>query len=158
MTREQRRDLFEAVGLTAIVASLIFLALQIQQANLATRIAARDLATQGLIEQLRESSDPEILAVAYQKSWTTEAITDLERDQVYGYHLRRWWNFERIYYLYREGVISEQEWRGFKAAMLGSLTSPNRHWEISRDAWRNSRRFQSEDFVAYVDNEIKVVK
>ena len=112
MTREQRRDLFEAVGLTAIVASLIFLALQIQQANLATRIAARDLATQGLIEQLRESSDPEILAVAYQKSWTTEAITDLERDQVYGYHLRRWWNFERIYYLYREGVISEQEWRG----------------------------------------------
>ena len=158
MTREQRKDLFEAVGLTAIVASLIFLGLQIQQANKATRIAARDLATQGLIEQLRETSDPQILAVALQKSWTTEVLTDLERDQLAGYHIRRWWNFERIYYLYREGVIQEQEWRGFKTGITHALTEFDAHWDISRDAWREARNYLSEDFVVYVDNEIQLVE
>ena len=158
MNRDQRKDLFEAVGLIAIVASLIFLALQIQQTNQATRIASRDLATQGLIEQLRESSDPEVLAVAVNKSWATEELTDLELSQLQGYHLRRWWNIERIFYLYREGVISEQEWRGFRRGISTALKSPNLHWEISRDAWRTARDFLSEEFVTYVDSEFELVE
>ena len=158
MNREQRRDLFEGIGLTAIVASLIFLALQIQQTNQATRIASRDLATQGLIEQLRETSDPEVLAVASNKSWSGEKLTDLEHDQVSGYHLRRWWNLERIFYLYREGVISEQEWRGFRRAISTALTSSNYHWEISRDAWQTARKFLSEEFVNYVDSEFELIE
>jgi hypothetical protein len=40
MNRGQRKNIFEAVGLVAIVASLIFLGLEIRQANLQARAAA----------------------------------------------------------------------------------------------------------------------
>ena len=40
MNREKRMDLLEAVGLVAIVASLIFLALEIRQSNVQARAAA----------------------------------------------------------------------------------------------------------------------
>ncbi len=40
MNREHRRDILEAVGLVAIVASLLFLALEIRQGNVQARAAA----------------------------------------------------------------------------------------------------------------------
>ncbi len=40
MNREQRKDILEAVGYVAIVASLIFLALEIRQSNVQARAAA----------------------------------------------------------------------------------------------------------------------
>ncbi len=40
MTREQRRDVFEAVGLAAIVASLVILAFEIQQNTVAVKSGA----------------------------------------------------------------------------------------------------------------------
>ena len=40
MNREKRKDLLEAVGLVAIVASLIFLTLEIRQSNVQARAAA----------------------------------------------------------------------------------------------------------------------
>ena len=50
MNRENRKDILEVVGLVAIVASLIFVALEVREVNLATRIAARDAITQGHLE------------------------------------------------------------------------------------------------------------
>ena len=40
MNREQQKNIFEAVGMVAIVASLIFLSLEIRQSNLQARAAA----------------------------------------------------------------------------------------------------------------------
>ncbi len=40
MNREQQKNIFEAVGMAAIVASLIFLSLEIRQSNLQARAAA----------------------------------------------------------------------------------------------------------------------
>jgi hypothetical protein len=104
MTQVERRDIYEAIGLVAIVASLIFLALEVRQANLSTRLVARDQATQGIIDQMGDIIDPQVLSVANQKSGTDESITDLEAGQLEIYYLWRWWNFERIFYLHRAGV------------------------------------------------------
>jgi len=153
MDRERRKVIFEAVGLAAIVASLIFLALEIRQSNLATRIVARDLATQGIIDQMGDIIDSQVLAVAYQKGWDDESLTPLEASQLNLYELRRWWNFERIYYLYRNDVISDQEWSGLKRAMLVSLSNSNR--KAAQDAWLTARQFMSEDFVRYVEGEVR---
>ena len=40
MNREQQKNIFEAVGVVAIVASLIFLSLEIRQSNVQARAAA----------------------------------------------------------------------------------------------------------------------
>ena len=160
MNRERRKDIFEAVGLAAIVGSLLFLALEVRQANLSTRIAARDQVTQGVIDQLGDIIDPQVLSVAYQKSGTDEALTDLEEDQLNIYFLRRLWNFERIYYLYRADVVSDQEWRGFEKALKNSLdeSGSDSFWSRNQRAWRTARRFMSEEFVEYVDSEVYLVE
>ena len=152
MNREQRKEILEAIGIVAIVASLLFLAMEVRQANLATRISARDLATQGIIDQMGDIIDPQVLAVAYMKGWGDESLTDLESSQLKLYELRRWWNFERIFYLYRDDVISEQEWNGFRNAIYVSLSNPRR--KAAQNAWATARRFMSEEFVEYVETEV----
>ena len=158
MTREERRDVFEAIGLVAIVASLIFLALEVRQANLSTRLVARDQATQGVIDQMGDIIDTQVLSIAYQKSGTDDPLTDLEANQLRIYYLRRWWNFERIFYLHRAGVISDQEWNGFNNAITLSLTDSSPFWVRSQAAWKTARTVLSEEFVHYVDTEIKLIE
>jgi hypothetical protein len=150
------KDNAELIGIVAIAASLIFVGLELRQSTLATRITARDLATQGIIDQMGDIIDSEVLAVAYAKGWGNEPLTDLETSQLSIYHMRRWWNFERIYYLYREGVISEQEWKGLRNAIVESLSESHR--QPARDAWNTARRFMSEDFVRYVETEAKLIE
>ena len=151
MTREQRRDIFEAIGLLAIVASLIFLALEVRQANLATRIAARDSASQGHIDYISNSIVPEILSVAQRKSFRDEELTGLESAQISQFHSMRWRHYERVFFLYQYNVISEGEWRGYENGILRALSGSSEYWEASRRLWERDRPLLSEQFVAYVD-------
>ena len=151
MTREQRRDIFEAIGLLAIVASLIFLALEVRQANLATRIAARDSASQGHIDYISNSIVPEILSVAQRKSFRDEELTELESAQISQFHSMRWRHYERVFFLYQYDVISEGEWRGYKNGILRALAGSSEYWAASRRVWERDRPLLSEQFVAYVD-------
>ena len=150
MTREQRRDIFEAIGIIAIVASLIFLALEVRQANLASRIAARDSATQGHLDFIGSMIDSSVLAVAFSKLGE-EDLTALETSQLSLHHSRRWRHYERVFYLYRYGVISEQEWMGFRFALEQSMNGSTPLWLSSRQSWEYNKALMSEHFVAYVD-------
>ncbi len=58
-----------------VVAGIFFLAIELRQSNLATRIAARDSASQGHIEYMGYVLDPSILSVARQKAVENEELT-----------------------------------------------------------------------------------
>ncbi len=151
MTREQRRDLFEAVGLVAIVASLLFLALEVRQANLSTRIAARDSATQGHIDYMAHLLDSSVLAPAVAKAFANEELSYLETNQLMVFHELRWRHYERVYYQYQNGVISDQEWTAYKSGITQSFREENAMWKISKNTWEDTNAKLSEDFVAYVE-------
>ena len=89
MNRNQLKELFEAIGIIAIVVSLVFLALEVRQANLATLIAARDSAAQGHMDYLASAVDPAVLAVATSKR-DSKDLTELERSQMARYLRIRW--------------------------------------------------------------------
>ncbi len=151
MTREQRRDLFEAVGLVAIVASLLFLALEVRQANLSTRIAARDGATQGHIEYMAHLLDSSVLASAIAKAEANQALSHIETSQLILFHELRWRHYERVFYQYKNGVISDQEWAGYKSGIAQSFQDDTSHWKISRDSWENFKTKLSVEFRTYVE-------
>ena len=151
MTREQRRDIFEAIGLLAIVASLIFLALEVRQANLATRIAARDSASQGHIDYMSFSVDPSILAVARQKMIRDEEWTDIELDQIRMFHAMRWRHYERVFFLYQYDVISDGEWQGYENGIMRALNGSSVYWEASRRQLEGDRSLLSKQFIDYID-------
>ena len=158
MTRDQRRDLFEAVGLVAIVASLLFLALEVRQANLSTRIAARDCATQGHIEYMAHLLDSSVLASAIAKAEANQALSHIETTQLILFHELRWRHYERVFYQYKNGVISDQEWAGYKSGIAQSFQDDNVLWKISRDSWENFKAKLSVDFRTYVEGLVADLK
>ena len=99
MTRDQRRDLIEAIGLIAIVASLLFLAMEVRQANLASKIAARDSVTEGHLEFMGTLIDPSVLPMAFHKLGQEE-LTEFESSQISLHNQRRWRHFELVFYMY----------------------------------------------------------
>jgi hypothetical protein len=158
MTREQRRDIFEAIGLIAIVASLIFLALEVRQANVASRIAARDSVAQGHMDFLNAAIDPSIVAAAWPKSHSNEELTRLEVSQIDHFHGRRWRHYERIFHLYQYGVLSEDEWTGYKDAIGRAKDGTSKFWDISRENWRRDKSGYSRSFQEFVDAELSIVE
>lgn len=154
MNRDQRRDLVEAIGLIAIVASLLFLALEVRQANLASKIAARDSVTEGHLEFMGTLIDPSVLPMAFHKLGKEE-LSEFESSQINLHNQRRWRHYERVYYMYQYGVLSEQEWKGFRVAIHDSMNSEDPFWKTSREAWDFMKSFLSDKFVAYVEAEVE---
>ena len=155
MTRDQRRDLFEVIGLVAIAGSLVFVALEVRQANLAARIAARDSATEGHIHYMAHLLDSSILASASAKAAAGQELSHIEAKQFLLFHELRWRHYERVYYLYKNEVFSDQEWMAYRNGIAQSFTDTNANWQISRAAWEQNRAKFSANFVAYVDNLIQ---
>ena len=140
-----------------VVAGIIFLGIEMRQSNLATRIAARDSASQGHIDFMGSILDSSILAVARQKAVTDEELTDLELGQLTQFHSRRWRHYERVYYLYQYGVLSEQEWDGYKNGIARALNGTSKYWEISQHQWQSGRPLLSKQFVEYVEAQLLTV-
>ena len=134
-----------------VVAGILFLAIELQQANLATRIAARDSATEGHVNYMGVVLDPSILAVAHDKALASEDLSRLETRQLNLYHVRRWRHYERVYYQLQSGLISQQEWRGYEGGINRAFGGTSTYWEIGRDAWENVRPLLSDQFVEYVE-------
>ena len=134
-----------------VVAGIFFLGIEMRQGNLATRIAARDSASQGHIDFMGVLLDSSILAVANLKSSNNEELTELESRQINLFHARRWRHYERVYYLYQYGVISEQEWNGFENGIMRALNGSSNYWEISRRQWQRDKSLLSRQFVEYVE-------
>ena len=155
MTREQRRDLFEVIGLVAIVGSLIFVALEVRQANLATRIAARDSATQGHIDYMALLVDSTVLAAASANAAANKELSHIEERQYTIFHELRWRHYERVFYLYTNQVFSDQEWAAYRNGILQSFTDENANWRHSREAWEKNKAKLSADFVVYVESLVK---
>jgi len=158
MTREQRRDVFEAVGLVAIVASLLFLALEVRQANVASKIAARDSVAQGHMDFLNAAIDPSIVAAAWPKATSNEELTRLEISQLDHFHGRRWRHYERIFHLYQYGVLSEDEWIGYKDSIGLAGRGTSKFWDISRENWRRDKSGYSKPFQELVDASLPPIE
>ena len=67
MNRFSRKDIAEGVGLVAVVASLIFVAWELHEVGVASKIAARESVTAGHLEVMRSLIDEEVLPGAIWK-------------------------------------------------------------------------------------------
>jgi hypothetical protein len=151
MNREKLKDIIDAVGMAAIVASLIFVALEVREANLASKIAARDSITQGHLDFMGALVDQNVLPTAVWKLFENRELTEFEKFQVDIHHQRRWRHYERVYYMYQYGVLTDQEWSGFRASLLETMNGDDPFVLSSRAAWQQQKFILSQEFVGYVD-------
>ena len=143
MDREQRRDLFEAVGLAAIVASLVFLALEIRQNTNALFAESRQSvlnAAQTELLVLTENPDL-ILAVL-----DDDPLTEGEQVKLSAWLTAAMRAREFSWLQYRDGIIDEAQWDTEVVVILWILDTPR-----TRDWWENIGQFSySAGFVEFV--------
>ncbi len=137
-----------------VVIGIVFLVVEINQNTVATRIAARDSATQGHIDYMAHLLDSSVLASAAAKANANQELSHLETQQLSAFHELRWRHYERVYYQYQNGVISDQEWTGYKNGIKQSFRAENINWKISKDTWERTNVKLSEVFVAYVEESV----
>lgn len=128
MKREQWKDLTEAVGFAAIVASLIFVGLETRhsaiQAELNTR-AIEIAAYQDLIDNISDMNaltvENEYVANLMFKAYnTSEELTDLESFRLTRAFFLRFRHGDMAYFHYERGVIDEDRLRStLKPLSLG---------------------------------------
>ena len=110
MTREQRGDIFETIGVVAIEASLIFLSMEIRQDSDLMKAQSRTEMAHDTVELLiLNVGNPDFLDV-WIRGNAGEELTELEQTQfAYTYHT--WiWHWNNLAYLHRVGLYDEDEY------------------------------------------------
>ncbi len=151
MGREKRKILFESVGIVAIVASRVFVGIETRnstrQAVLNTQ-ALEIAAYQDLMDNIAEMNaiivqDPELAALMYKATRTTEALTDLEQYRYTRALFMRFRHGDMAYFQYERGAIDEARLRS--ALHILDLENPK-----ARDFWESRQQNFVESYRNYI--------
>ena len=155
MAREKWKDLFESVGIVAIVASLVFVGIETRnstrQAVLNTQ-ALEIAAYQDLMDNIADMNaiivqDPGLAALMYKATRTTEALTDLEQYRYTRALFMRFRHGDMAYFQYERGAIDEARLRS--ALHILDLENPN-----ARDFWESVQQNFVESYRNYINRLI----
>lgn len=134
----------EVVGVIAIVVSLIYLAVQIRQntkvARAATRQAIAD-STENLGSDILNNGE---IAEIFVRHINGEDLSAVENLRLQARCFRDMQHWENIFYQFNEGLVSPDQWSGFRknlVALLG-INAYREYWE--HEASHYSDQFQAE--------------
>ncbi|MDD9888828.1 MAG: hypothetical protein OXU66_01075 [Gammaproteobacteria bacterium] len=151
MTLEQLANIGELIGGLAVVASLIYLAIQIRQNTKIVKGATLSSNIQNWTNVISSVTHPEMAAAHLVGSMGRAAISSEQFTQFF-YHCRIFFvAFEDQYYQFRHGTLDEAIYRGYERSIQAqALVSPGylMYWEISRQEF-------SPEFANRIDALIK---
>ena len=150
MARMNRKEIAELVGVTAIVASLIFVGIELRQAR---QIAVADIYQQRtamLIELhgARLSSEP--LAASKSKMTAGAELSDWETNLINTEHYLFFTYWENVHFQHEYGLMPEEQWQASRRSMKGYM----RNNPSARDLWESIRFAMRDSYVAAVDEAI----
>ena len=148
MNRERRKDLFEAIGVVAIVVSLILVAYELRQNTVMMRAqitqTRADLAMTEQVATYNSAYMPSILV----KIENDEELTDEEvvryRTYVRGF-LR---NQDNAYWQYNQGLLGENTPDSIRAAVTAVIGRPR----LGREIWESQKSTYTPEFVRFVES------
>ncbi len=151
MTIEQLGALGEFVGALAVLASLVYVATQIRQNTMATRLAtlqaAQDSAIGVMGDPARDAELARIISLAMAGS---SDISEDERSRFF------WWftccmrAVENYFVQHQAGVLDDQTWNARARAIEGVLLTP-----LGRELWQSFRHGYREDFGGWVSSVLE---
>lgn len=135
----------EIVGAVAVVATLGYLALQIKQSTKVARSATRQSIAEMSVASASDITDDPSLAEAMIKDLRNETLAPVERIRMLARCYKAMRHWENIHYQYLAGMLSEDEWRGFRLNLKGLAK-----WPSMKEYWQNERQFFSAAFQSEV--------
>lgn len=131
------------VSAVAVVASLVYLALQVRHSTRVARAAAQDsVVAAARAVTLQLGQDPELDAIFRAGLQDLGGLSVDQRARFIHLAFQLLKIFESMHYQYRVGVLDEDTWRGWERMVHHYVAAPGlrAYYELRRDAF--PRRFQ----------------
>ena len=136
----------EAVGAIAVVASLLYLAVQVRQNTRQSRLGAQQamVAELGMALQA-QAQDREFATLLAKGLQSLESLDPVERVRFLSHvgHLLRL--YEAVYFYHAEGTLDDRIWKGFEAAIADVMSYPGMQAAVAL-----RRHHFSDDFGEYL--------
>jgi hypothetical protein len=142
-------DLSQVIGSIAIVGTLIFIGIQINQNTNATKASIRQSIATNDITYLSTFLNSEIIAEASAKHINNVELTAKEFEQMVWQQYVNFIVFETAYYNYREGFLEIELWDRYRFIIAGHMYSD----PYAKKAWE---RFNG-TFTASFQEEVKSI-
>ncbi len=143
MNLEQLADLGEFIGGVAVLATLLYLAAQLRQANRMARLAGSDKFSESWIEVIRDSLAHTDLYLAGAGRYAE--LSPKERLQFRWVVGMVFYNLQNFHLKYRNGVMGADEWDQQYQILIWYLAGPG-----MRDWWEESSSVYSRPFAELV--------
>ena len=151
MQRTSWKDVAELVGIAAIVASLIFVGLQMKQSQEIALSAAYQARTDTLVEFLTAMASDEVVRSAMAKN--LNGADDLTPDEIFAATTMSRAGIELLqnsHYQYLQGYLDEEHWQSIRKLIKNQLQTPITRELLFSDPIRPSFRLIIEE----IDREI----
>ena len=169
MNHTKWKDIAELIGITAIVASLIFVGLELRQAyqiaitaeyqeRVSTVVdiynskiqseTALSVVGQPLYEAVRSTEFPDEYRHLYE-GYTVEQLGYISTDILISLT-----NFDNLYFQYQSGFISDESWQAFRYRLLRIFESPITRLMFEEDPnwYRDSYRQLCSELITEIDS------
>ncbi len=146
MSWEAIGSIGEVVGAAGVLASLIYLAVQIRQSTLMMRGTIRQQLTTASQENMYHWGQCADVVAKLREGSDLEMEERIRLNQVCRAMFRGWANYS---YQHRIGLLDSQEWRGMTVTIRKFLSSP---WML--EEWAQMREEFNESFVIEVETII----
>jgi len=143
MDSAKLNDWMQVIGIFAVVASLIFVGLQMRQDRQIALSAATQARTDTTVQSIGATAANPYYMSAVDKiaRGDIESLLPSEKHSVFLVNTAALFNFENVHYQYLNGYVPDERWVGTRQslkALLKSPFGPRQLYESNRTAWRES--------------------
>ncbi len=137
----------EILGATAVVISLIYLAVQIRTSNKEVRLAAMHEISAGFRDSIATFTDPQMAELFTRANLRDDTLTDAETLQLVIGIQRIFRVWEEAHNQYNAGRLDKHIWDAMNRQYSSYLAAP-----AYQMVWELRRQFYDDDFRDFVDN------
>jgi len=150
VNRESLKDFAELVGIAAIVASLILVAIELKQNTDMTRAQIIQSRAETAVELAESFYNSAYIPDIFIKAGAGGNLTPEERARYTFWIRASLRNQDNNLQQYNQGLLAEHIPRAVASAAQ-NIIGQN---EISRDYWNRNKRIFSDEFIAFVDEAL----
>ena len=149
-TLDQWAAIAEVIGAAGVIASLVYLAIQIRQNTdmvAANTFQAISSTSSNLVTNMFQT--PDLFDVLLRAVNQAEQMSqrDLLILDLYLRALTR--NFENYYYQHRKGFLDDEIWTGYRKALMELL-----HLDFGKDYWGRNRHLFGKTYAEFIDRQL----
>jgi hypothetical protein len=144
----------EIIGAIAVVASLVYLATQVRQSTKVARSATRQAIAESAQRLGQDLIDDTGMAEIFVRHISGEELSAVENIRLQARCYRDMRHWENIHYQMSEGLMSEEQWHGFRKNLqiLFGIKAYREYWDHESGLYSESFRKEVEAVIDNPDN------